>query len=340
MEYDINNDSDEISLLDLVAVLWHWKWLIIGLTAVISIAAFTYCFIGKVMPPEDSFMPDVYTSIAFMRIQEKGSTGSGALSALLQQGGGGALSGLSGAGSGGNSFQQLALYIAGSTSFLDAVADEFNIREKYKIIHFPKTEARKVVKALVKAKIDDKSGIFSLAATHIEPEFAQKVVLFAVQYYEKRFAELGLNKKVREKENLEKSLDQSFNEIKRLEQESSVLDYKIAQSGGMRGVALTMEQLKRAIAVQEKIYDQLKAQYELLKVEMASESPMFQILDMPEIPEKKSGPSRAKICIIAFAGGLFLSIFLAFFLNAVQEIRRDITAMAKFLQKKEALHEV
>ena len=73
---------------------------------------------------------------------------------------------------------------------------------------------------------------------------------------------------------------------------------------------------------------------------MASESPVFQILDMPEIPEKKSGPSRAKICIIAFAGGLFLSIFLAFFLNAVQEIRRDTTAMAKFLQKKESLHEV
>ena len=107
----------------------------------------------------------------------------------------------------------------------------------------------------------------------------------------------------------------------------------------MRGVALTMEQIKREITIQEKIYGQLKAQYELLKVEMASETPVFQILDMPEVPEKKSGPSRAKICIIAFAAGLFLSIFLAFLLNALQEIRNDPSVHAKFLSKKGNAHE-
>ena len=332
MEHDINNDSEEISLLDLAAVLWHWKWLIIGLTAVISIAAFTYCLIGKMMPPEDSFMPDVYTSTAFMRIQSSTNSSGGALSSVLQQSGLGSLVGL--AGSGSDNTQQLALYLAGSNSFLDTVADELHIVEKYKIKKFIKTESRKMVKALLKAKMDDKSGVFSLDATHTEPEFAQKAVLIAVDYYEKRFAEFGLDKKVREKENLEKSLEQSFNEIKRLEQEAGALENKILQSGGIKGVALAMEQIKREISIQEKIYGQLKAQYELLKVEMASESPVFQILDMPEIPEKKSGPSRAKICIIAFAGGLFLSIFLAFFLNAVQEIRRDTTVRAKFLQNK------
>ena len=182
--------------------------------------------------------------------------------------------------------------------------------------------------------------MFSLAATHIEPEFAQKAVLVAVEYYEKRFAELGLDKKAHEKENLEKSLKQSFDEIKRLEREAGNLENKIAQSGGMRGTALTIEQIKREISIQEKIYGQLKAQYELLRVEMANETPVFQILDMPEVPEKKSGPLRAKICIIAFAAGLFFSIFLAFFLNAVQEIYRDPEVQAKFLRKKDKQHEV
>ena len=337
MEHDINNDSEEISLLDLAAVLWHWKWLIIGLTAVISMAAFTYCFIGKMMPPEDSFMPDVYTSTAFMRIQSSTSSSGGALASMLQQSGLGALAGVTGS----DNTQQLALYIAGSNSFLDTIADELHIVEKYKIKKFIKTESRKMVKGLLKVKMDDKSGVFLIAATHIDPEFAQKAVLIAVDFYEKRFAELGLDKKAREKENLEKSLEQSFNEIKRLEQEAGALENKILQSGGIKGVALAMEQIKREISIQEKIYGQLKAQYELLKVEMASESPVFQILDMPEIPEQKSGPSRAKICIIAFAGGLFLSIFLAFFLNAIQEIRRDTTVRAKFLQnkKKEEPHE-
>lgn len=339
MEHDIHNDSDEISLLDLAAVLWHWKWLITGLTGGIFIVVFSCVLIGKMMQPEKSFMPDVYTSTAFMRIQNRTSSSGSALASMLQQSGLGNLVGVSG--SGRDDTQQLALYLAGSNSFLDTIADELNIAEKYKIKKFIKTESRKTVKALLKAKMDDKSGVFSLAATHIEPEFAQKAVLVAVSYYEKRFAELGLDKKVRERENLEKSLDQSFNEIKRLEQEAFKLENKITQSGGIKGVALAMEQIKREILVQEKIYGQLKAQYELLKVEIASESPVFQILDMPEVPEKKSGPSRAKICIIAFAGGLFLSIFLAFFLNAVQEIRRDTTVRAKFLQnkKKEEQHE-
>ena len=182
--------------------------------------------------------------------------------------------------------------------------------------------------------MDDKNGIFSLAATHIDPVFAQKVVLFAVRYYEQRFSELGLDTKKQEKENLEHSLVQSFDEIKRLEQNASDLEYNIAQSGGRKGIALEMEQLKREITVQEKVYGQLKAQYELLKIEMASATPLFQILDMPEVPEKKSGPSRGKICIIACAAGLFFSIFLAFLLNALQEIQKESAFRMKFKRGK------
>jgi len=335
VEHDINNNSDEISLLDLVAVLWRWKWLIVALTGIVSIGVFTYVLIGKKMGPQKSYMPDVYTSTAFMRIQSSTSSSGGALASMLQQ------SGFAGLARGtGDNTQQLALYIAGSNSFLDTIADELHIAEKYKIKKFLKTETRTIVKGLLKAKIDEKSGVFSLAATHIEPEFAQKAVLVAVEYYEKRFAEFGLDKKAHEKENLEKSLKQSFDEIKRLEREAGNLENKIAQSGGMRGTALTIEQIKREISIQEKIYGQLKAQYELLRVEMANETPVFQILDMPEVPEKKSGPLRAKICIIAFAAGLFFSIFLAFFLNAVQEIYRDPEVQAKFLRKKDKQHEV
>lgn len=335
VEHDINNNSDEISLLDLIAVLWRWRWLIVALTGIVSIGVFTYVLIGKKMDPKKSYMPDVYTSTAFMRIQSSTSSSGGTLASMLQQSGLGGLTGVTS-----DNTQQLALYIAGSNSFLDTIADELHIAEKYKIKKLLKTETRTIVKGLLKAKMDEKSGVFSLTATHIEPEFAQKAVLIAVEYYEKRFAELGLDKKVHEKENLEKSLKQSFDEIKRLEREAGNLENKIAQSGTMRGAALTIEQIKREISIQEKIYGQLKAQYELLKIEIASETPVFQILDMPEVPEKKSGPPRAKMCIIAFAAGLFFSIFLAFLLNAVQEIYRDPEVQAKFLRKKDKQHEV
>ena len=72
---------------------------------------------------------------------------------------------------------------------------------------------------------------------------------------------------------------------------------------------------------------------------MASEMPVFQVLDYPQVPEMKSEPSRGKLCIIATFAGFFFSIFLAFLLNALQEIRRDPAARAKFLLKKDKGYE-
>ena len=324
---DENNVVDEISLLDLISVLWRWKWLIVGVTGLISVAVFAYVFIGKKMAPEISYMPDLYTSTAFIRVQIDAGAASDALVSMLRQSNPSNLAELAGSG--------IVLYIAGSNLFLDTVADELHIAEKYGIKNSVKTETRNIVKGLFKVKMDEKSGIFSVTATHIDPKFTQKAVSVAVDYYEKCFAELGLNKKAREKENLEKSLEQSFNEIKRLEQEVDNLENKKSRSGGGENVVPAIKQIKREIAIQEQVYEQLKVQYELLKVIIASENPAFQILAMPEIPERKSNPPRTKIYIIAFVAGLFFSIFLAFLLNALQEIWRDPSVRAKFLSKKE-----
>ena len=204
----MHNEEGEISFVDLVAVLWQKKKLIMSLTGLIAIGVFIFVLVGKLLPPEKSFLPDVYTSTAFMRIQSNQKNSNNALSTFLQQNNLSGLPGLNNA-AGNINAQQLALYIAGSSSFLDAIADKFNIVEKYKIKKFPKTSGRRMIKRFLKAKIDDKNNVFSIAVTHIEPEFAQQVVLFAVQYYETRFAELGLDNKSREKENLEKILSDS-----------------------------------------------------------------------------------------------------------------------------------
>ena len=113
------------------------------------------------------------------------------------------------------------------------------------------------------------------------------------------------------------------------------MENKKSRSGEGENVVPAIKQIKREIAIQEQVYEQLKVQYELLKVIIASENPAFQILAMPEIPERKSNPPRTKIYIIAFVAGLFFSIFLAFLLNALQEIWRDPSVRAKFVSKKE-----
>lgn len=340
MEHDINNDSDEISLLDLAAVLWQWKWLIVGITGLVMIVAVVYAVISKKLSPEKSFLPDMYTSSAMMLIGGDSNKGSNAL-AQLASNGLGSLAGLAGlSGAGGSNYSKLAVYLAGSDSFLDVIIQEFDLINRYKIKKFPKTESRKLLKKRLTATFDDKSGIFSLKFKDINPVFAQRVVEFAVSYYEQRFAEMGLDKHKLEQEGLEKSLQTTLDEIKRLESEAVGLERKTVNAyGSVPSIALEATRLNREIQVQEQIYGQLKARYELLKIDMASEMPVFQVLDYPQVPEMKSEPSRGKLCIIATFAGLFFSIFLAFFFNALQEIRRDPTARAKFLQKKEKNHE-
>ncbi len=92
--------------------------------------------------------------------------------------------------------------------------------------------------------------------------------------------------------------------------------------------------LRLEVKAQETGYPQQKAQYELLKVTLASERPVFQVLERAEVPDQKSGPSRGMLCIIVtFAAGFF-SVFLVFLLNAIDNIKKDPQAMAKLKGEK------
>jgi uncharacterized protein involved in exopolysaccharide biosynthesis len=90
------------------------------------------------------------------------------------------------------------------------------------------------------------------------------------------------------------------------------------------------------LTAQQEVYSQLKVQYELLKITMASEKPVFQVLEMAEVPDQKSGPSRGLLCIIVVFAAGFFSVFLAFVLNAIANIKNDPEAMAKLRRMGEA----
>jgi uncharacterized protein involved in exopolysaccharide biosynthesis len=62
---------------------------------------------------------------------------------------------------------------------------------------------------------------------------------------------------------------------------------------------------------------------------MASEKPVFQVLEKAEVPDQKSGPGRGMLCIIVTFAAFFFSVFLAFVLNAIENIKKDPEAMAK-----------
>jgi uncharacterized protein involved in exopolysaccharide biosynthesis len=92
---------------------------------------------------------------------------------------------------------------------------------------------------------------------------------------------------------------------------------------------LESRRLALEISAQQEIYRQLKVQLELVNVAIASEAPIFQILEMAETPDQKSKPSRGMLCIIVTFAAFFFAVFLAFLLNAVANVRQDPEAMAK-----------
>jgi len=324
------SDEDEISLIDLFAVLWRRKKMIIGITIVAIIGVVLYSIISLTLPSDKSPLPNVYTPEAIMLIDNKSS--SGGLSSMMGSLGGlGGLASLAGLTmSGSSSYSQLALFLIETNSFLDAVVDEFGIIERFEIEKSPRANSRKALKKLFKAELDSPSNTLSIKFTDTDPEFARDVINFSVAYLENRFNELGLDKSKIEKENLELNIANTYKEILKLEEESRSLEQAVAYgTGRYPSITIEMNRLMLELEAQKQIYTQLKVQYELNKIEIASESPIFQVLEYAEVPDQKSGPSRGMICIIVtFAAG-FLSIFLAFALNAVSNIKKDPQAMAK-----------
>ncbi|GHT89545.1 hypothetical protein FACS1894137_18940 [Spirochaetia bacterium] len=340
------NKDDEISLLDLFAVLLHRKVMILVITLIAMIGVVVFAVISLKLPSETSPLPNEYTPTAFMLINDASSSGGG-LSSMLSSSGLGSLASLAGISiGGGQSYSQLAVYLIGSNPLLDSVVDEFDLIHRYKIdtpktkAKSPRADSRKALKKKLTAEIDEESGVFSIGFTDIDPVFAQSVVNFTVNYLEARFDDLGIDKNRLEKENLEKNIQNTYTEIQNLELETRRLEQSVRRGSvnlpsinlpsiNLPSISLDMTRIELELEAQKEVYTQLKVQYELLKVTMASEKPVFQILEMAEVPDQKSGPSRGLICIIVtFAAGFF-SVFLAFILNAVENIKKDLEAMAK-----------
>ena len=61
-------DNDEISLLDIFAVLWRRRVMIIAITLIAAAGVAAFSVISIILPPETSPLPNEYTPTAHMLI--------------------------------------------------------------------------------------------------------------------------------------------------------------------------------------------------------------------------------------------------------------------------------
>jgi tyrosine-protein kinase Etk/Wzc len=88
-------------------------------------------------------------------------------------------------------------------------------------------------------------------------------------------------------------------------------------------IQLDFNHLSMELDVQRKIYNTISHQYEVLKIASEPE-PTFQILELAEVPDVKSGPQRSRIVIFGVAGAFFASAAFAFLLNAFAKAKSNL----------------
>lgn len=98
-------------------------------------------------------------------------------------------------------------------------------------------------------------------------------------------------------------------------------------------LALELEELKRKLEVQLIGYKALIQQSETLKLTKEGTGPTFQVLELAEVPEMKSGPSRGKLCVTVTVLGFLFSLFIVFIKEIVTSIINDPIKMKRLKGK-------
>lgn len=86
-------------------------------------------------------------------------------------------------------------------------------------------------------------------------------------------------------------------------------------------ISVEYARLESELAIAKALYELIRQQYEMVKIEEADNTKLFQIVHNAEIPEIKSAPSRGKICIIFTIAMGFLALFFAFLLEYFSSVK-------------------
>ena len=290
---NLKNFEDEINLQELFNVLWQGKWIIVSLTAFVSIIAVIYSL----------SLPNIYTSKALLVPVSSSSSISGGIRGYAGLAG---LAGISVSPGGDEGNSAKALEKISSLSFFenniltniflpDLVAvqswnSQTNILTYDESIYkmdsntwvggdsYPSAqESFRAFSSHLSLIEDKKSGFITLSIKHQSPFIAQ-------QWAELVIDEVNTFYRQKDKSESEKAV--------------SFLNQQISTTN--------LSEIKEALA------QLLQEETKKLTLIEANESFVFEYIDPPAVMEKKSEPRRAYICILGAILGGMLSILLVF----------------------------
>lgn len=386
------NPNPERTLLEgflyYFSILVRYRWLIICTTAVVAAATAAFCVVSLRLPPEKSPLPNLYTAQAVILV-ERGQQGALASSILSS------LGIAPDASSTDTGYDQGALLvmILRSRTFLDKIAEEFDITHRYGITRQVKSGARALLQKKTVIGYDKNTASISISFQDSDPVFARDVTNRMVSLLNDWIAQNMGSSNLKQKQLLEEKVRDVKAEIDTLEMQlktlqnrygvltaqdlgtsqasalaelrsqlilkeidiknyttfSAIEDPKLqqlreerqnildlisrfkagatnAQNGSapqenLPDVQMQFNNLTVELDVQRKIYDTLSHQFEVMKLTLEPEQ-AFQVMELAEVPDAKSGPKRLMITLEATLVAFLGSVAFAFFLHGLARIRR------------------
>lgn len=308
LPYPPQSQGDEIELRELFQALWKGKWIIIATTLLFAIGSVVYAL----------SLPNIYKSDALLAPTES-SNGGGLSQMAGQLGGLAALAGVNIAGAEASQ-AELAIQVIKSRKFIEEFIDSHDLlvpllatkgwdlanneliidddiysAEKKEWLRKPdglrgnKPSSQEAyeyfIENILDVKKDKDSGLYIFSIKHYSPYISQQWVSWLIE---------DINKVMRNRTITETSRNLAY---------------------------LNMQLKKTAITdMQSTFFKLIEEQTKTLMLAEVQEEFVFKVIDPAVIPEVKSEPKRALICVIGTAiGGLLGIIFVLFFLISQQK---------------------
>jgi LPS O-antigen subunit length determinant protein (WzzB/FepE family) len=303
----LNQHDDEIDLRELFSVLWAGKIKIIAITAIFAVASVNYAL----------SVPNQYKATALLAPAQ--SSGGGLSGALGQLGGLASLAGVS-LGGGESDEAQIAQEIMKSWSYIEGFIAENNIAvEVYAAEGWSKgSNTLQINKGVYDAELNewltlDAAGAVSPPSSwQLFQSFSSKLsvaqdiksglVSVSIEYYSPQIAKQWV--------------DMYVESINRFMQQRQVT--KVS-----RNIEYLQEQIgKTSIAeMQEVFYSIIEEQTKSKMLAEASPDYAFVAVGPSMVPEQKSQPKRASICILGTLLGGMLSVLLVLVMHYARKFK-------------------
>ena len=242
--------EDEIELIDLIGIIFRHRRLIILFTLSAALFIVVFSIVSLKLPPEKSFLPNVYVPNSTVRIN---NNGGGSLADLLDGGADSLVTNLLNLSSGqsGYSNAALAVEIGTSRTVVDQIANKFNLMDVYKIqSQFPVTTLRKIIRNKLKIEVADETSTLEISYEDIDRELATAVVNQFVKILEEAFVIIDQNSNRIRMELLEKKIIELGRQMKTAQED--ILSFQRANDVLDAGTMAT-EMTKKLMEVKTQI---------------------------------------------------------------------------------------